>query len=73
MSCLDVFSHFAVVSHPILAEFGLGRDGSFRMFTRLRQGGAVWHLHYKSGGLSVWASPDGGADAKPATDGYPSD
>jgi hypothetical protein len=44
-------------------EFGFGLDGSVQMFTQLRRGGAVWHLYYGNGGLSVWASPTVGDDA----------
>jgi tetratricopeptide (TPR) repeat protein len=46
-------------------EWGFGPDGGFRLFSQVRRGGAVWHVQYGTDGLSVWASPSGGADAAP--------
>lgn len=63
ISYLEVLKEFAAIEPPAHGELYFGLDGSVRMFTQLCQGGAVWHVLYKDGGLSVWASPDGGAPA----------
>jgi len=48
-----------------MVEWDFCPDGGFRLFSQVRRGGAVWHVQYGAGGLSVWASPSGGADAAP--------
>ena len=70
ISYLEVLKEFAAIEPPGHGELYLGLDGSVRMFTQIRQGGAVWHVLYNNGGLSVWSSPDGGAAAEDAPDDH---
>jgi tetratricopeptide (TPR) repeat protein len=58
-SCLDAWNQFLDVmrhSESGSVEAGMSVEG-FRMFGQFRRGGAVWHMLYHDGGLSVWASP----------------
>ena len=69
ISCVEVLRAFAALVPPEHGELFIGLDGSVRLFTQVRQGGAVWHMLYDNGALSVWASSDGVADENPPDDG----
>jgi len=73
MSCVDVLKEFAALVPPEHGELFIGLDGSVRVFTQVRHGAAVWHMLYDNGALSVWASPDGGADAEAPAENPPDD
>jgi hypothetical protein len=41
-----------------VVEFGVGMDGSVRVFTQVQREGAVWHFEWgNDGGATLWASP----------------
>jgi hypothetical protein len=40
-------------------EFGYSSNGGFHYFGQFCSEGAVWHVMYGNGGLSVWSSPVG--------------
>ncbi len=73
ISCVDVLKEFAALVPPEHGELFIGLDGSVRVFTQVRHGAAVWHVLYNNGSLSVWASPDGGADAETPAENPPDD
>ena len=73
MSCVDVLKEFAALVPPEYGELAIGPDGGVRVFTQVRHGATVWHMLYENGALSVWASPDGGADANEPAENPPDD